>query len=72
MACVMVGWKRPPYGECARRWHGSVWPREKKVERSLMRGSGQHAVVVSALYEGCTCSETRGRGWQGSSASCLD
>lgn len=35
MACVMVGWKSPPCGECARRWHGRVWPSEKKRESTL-------------------------------------
>lgn len=38
MACVMVGWKRPPWGEWARRWQGRVWPREKKSERILVSG----------------------------------
>lgn len=35
IACVIVGWKRPPWGECARRWVGRVWPREKNVARAL-------------------------------------
>lgn len=36
-AWVMVGWKRPPWGECTRRWVGRTWPRVKKVERNLWR-----------------------------------
>ena len=38
IACVRVGWKRPPWtGEYAPRWVGRTWPREKKVERNLRR-----------------------------------
>lgn len=36
IACVMVGWKRPPLmGEYARRWVGRTWPSVKKLERNL-------------------------------------
>ena len=37
-ASVMVGWKRPPWGEWARRWVGSVWPRLKNVVKILWGG----------------------------------
>lgn len=35
MACVMQGWKRPPWGECFDRWQGRTWPWVKKEEKSL-------------------------------------
>ena len=35
MACVMVGWKSPPYGEYLLRWIGKVWPKEKNAEVNL-------------------------------------
>jgi hypothetical protein len=35
IACVMVGWKRPPYGEYFVRCIGSVWPNEKNAEEAL-------------------------------------
>jgi hypothetical protein len=35
MAWVMVGWKSPPYAECAARWVGRTWPKLKKVESAL-------------------------------------
>jgi hypothetical protein len=35
IACVMVGWKRPPNDECAERWVGKTCPRVKNVERPL-------------------------------------
>lgn len=35
MACVIVGWKRPPKGEWARRCVGRTWPMAKKVEKVL-------------------------------------
>lgn len=34
-ACVIVGWNRPPNGECARRWVGRVCPKLKKSENAL-------------------------------------
>lgn len=35
MACVREGWKRPPCGECLRRWQGRTWPAVKKAENVL-------------------------------------
>lgn len=26
IACVIVGWNRPPKGECWSRWVGRTWP----------------------------------------------
>lgn len=37
MASDMVGWNRPPYGECLNRYVGRVLPRLKKVVRTLWR-----------------------------------
>ena len=56
MACVMVGWKRPPWGEWAVRCVGRTWPREKKVERRLWP---LLAIVVSTAVEGMNGSQ----GW---------
>lgn len=35
MAWVIVGWKRPPWGECMLRCVGKTWPNAKKVENVL-------------------------------------
>lgn len=35
MACVIVGWNRPPNCECALRCVGRVWPNVKKVDSPL-------------------------------------
>jgi hypothetical protein len=35
IACVMVGWKRPPYCEYFVRCMGRVWPKEKNAEVAL-------------------------------------
>lgn len=35
-ASIMVGWKRPPRGECPRRWVGRVWPKVKNMEVNLL------------------------------------
>lgn len=35
-ASVMVGWNMPPKGECARRWVGSVCPKLKRNENTLL------------------------------------
>lgn len=35
IACVMVGWKRPPNVEWADRWVGRTWPSVKKVDSPL-------------------------------------
>ena len=34
-ACVMVGWKGPPNGECLRRCVGSTWPEKNQADRIL-------------------------------------
>lgn len=31
-ASVMVGWKRPPRGECFKRWVGRTWPEKNQAE----------------------------------------
>lgn len=36
IACVIVGWNRPPNEECARRWVGRVCPKLKKSENALI------------------------------------
>lgn len=33
MHWVIVGWNRPPWGECARRWVGRVLPYVKKLDK---------------------------------------
>jgi hypothetical protein len=35
IACGMVDWKAPPWGEYRRRWVGRTWPRLKNVDRAL-------------------------------------
>ena len=37
IACVMVGWKRPPYSEYFVRCIGRVWPNEKNAEVPLLQ-----------------------------------
>jgi hypothetical protein len=37
IACVMVGWKGPPYCEYFVRCIGRVWPNEKNAEMALLK-----------------------------------
>jgi hypothetical protein len=37
IACVMVGWKGPPYCEYFMRCIGRVWPKEKNMEVALQQ-----------------------------------
>ena len=35
IACVIVGWNGPPWGECLERWVGSVCPNVKNAASGL-------------------------------------
>lgn len=60
IACVIVGWKRPPWmGEYALRWVGRTWPTVKKVERNLQGASVSRIMAQGIGWR--TCFESRCR-----------